>query len=48
MVARRSNVEHYELVGTFDVITRRKRGRVSSVTQINKLHAFDDALAIGI
>ncbi len=48
VIARRGNVQHYQLIGALNVVARRKRGRISGIAQIDEVHAFDDAFAVCI
>ncbi|SRR5712692_6987581 len=48
MVARRGDIEDDEFVSAFDVVTRRERGWISGIAQIDELHALDDALTVGV
>ena len=43
IVARRRDVEEYDLVGALLVIALRKLDRVARVAQVHEIHALDDA-----
>jgi len=48
VVARRGDIQNDEFVSAFEVVTRRERGWISGIAQIDELHAFDDALSVGV